>query len=156
MSFFFFENLSGSSSVVHPVVYLVFSWLLHVHSWTCAHLKPWTAQDVITLCSSHSCLTDPNSFVLWKTLGSGAQCSVWSPPSWSRSRWSSPGGPLPVVLSRWSSPGGPLPVVHSRWFFLVFFSFFFSFIFFFLLLFSSLPCFLPRFPLSLKFCCKSC
>ena len=25
----------------------------------------------------HSCLTDPNSFVLWKTLGSGAQFSVW-------------------------------------------------------------------------------
>ena len=41
-----------------------------------AHLKPWTAQDVITHCSSHSCLTDPNSFVLWKTLGSGAQFSV--------------------------------------------------------------------------------
>ena len=48
--------------------------MLHVHSWTSAHLKPWTAQDVITLCSSHSCL---NSFVLWKTLGSGAQFSVW-------------------------------------------------------------------------------
>ena len=45
----------------HPT-YRVFSWLLHVHSWTSAHLKPWTAQDVITLCSSHSCLTDPNSF----------------------------------------------------------------------------------------------
>ena len=37
----------------------------------------WTAQDVITLCSSHSCLTDPNPFVLWKTLGSGAQFSFW-------------------------------------------------------------------------------
>ena len=61
----------------HPAVYLFFSWLLHVHSWTSAHLKPWTAQDVITLCSSHSCLTDPNSFVLWKTLGRGAQFSVW-------------------------------------------------------------------------------
>ena len=48
-----------------------------MHSWTSAHLKPWTAQDVITLCSSHSCLTDPNSFVLRKTLGSGAQFSVW-------------------------------------------------------------------------------
>ena len=45
---------------------------------THGHLKPWTAQDVITLCSSHSCLTDPNSFVLWKTLGSsGAQFFVW-------------------------------------------------------------------------------
>ena len=38
-----------------------------MHSWTSAHLKPWTAQDVITLCSSHSCLTDFNSFVLWRT-----------------------------------------------------------------------------------------
>ena len=27
---------------------------------------PWTAQDVITLCSSHSCLNDPNSFVSCK------------------------------------------------------------------------------------------
>ena len=34
------------------------------------------AQNVITLCSSHSRLTDPYSFVLWKTLGSGAQFSV--------------------------------------------------------------------------------
>ena len=48
-----------------------------VHSWTSAHLKPWTAQDVITLCSSHSCLNDPNEFVLWENLGSGAQFSVW-------------------------------------------------------------------------------
>ena len=31
----------------HPP-YPVFSWL-HVHSWTSAHLKPWTAQDAITL-----------------------------------------------------------------------------------------------------------
>ena len=31
-----------------------------MHSWTSAHLKPWTAQDDITPCSSHSCLTDPN------------------------------------------------------------------------------------------------
>ena len=62
----------------------VFSWL-HVHSWTSAHLKPWTTQDVITPCSSHSCLSDPGSFVLWKNLGSGAHSSVWysspSPPS---------------------------------------------------------------------------
>ena len=68
---------SGNSSVVQPDVTPVFSRLLHVHSWTTAHLKPWTAQDVITLCSSHSCLTDPNSFVLWKTIGSAAQFSVW-------------------------------------------------------------------------------
>ena len=34
------------------------------------------AQDVIIFCSSHSCLTDLDSFVLWKTLGSGAQFSV--------------------------------------------------------------------------------
>ena len=61
----------------HAAVYPVFSWLLHVHSWTSAHLKPWTAQDVITLCSSHSCLADPNSFVLWKILGSGVKFSVW-------------------------------------------------------------------------------
>ena len=54
----------------------VFSWL-HVHSWTSAHLTPWTAQDVITTCSSHSCLTDPTSFVLWKNLGSGAHSSAW-------------------------------------------------------------------------------
>ena len=56
-----FLNFSVSSSVVHPAVFLVFSWLIHVHSWTSAHLKPWTAQDVITPCSSDSCLTDPNS-----------------------------------------------------------------------------------------------
>ena len=48
-----------------------------MHSWTSAHLKPRTAQDVITPCSSHSGLTDPNSFVLWKNLGSGAHSSVW-------------------------------------------------------------------------------
>ena len=51
-------------SSVHPAVFLVFSWLIHVHSWTSAHLKPWTAQDVITPCSSHSCLIDPDSFVI--------------------------------------------------------------------------------------------
>ena len=32
-----------------------------------------TDRSIITLSSSHPCLTDPNSFVLWKTLGSGAQ-----------------------------------------------------------------------------------
>ena len=47
-------------SVVLPAVFLVISWLIHVHSWTSAHLKPWTAQDIITPCSSHSCLTDPD------------------------------------------------------------------------------------------------
>ena len=31
-----------------------------MHSWTSAHLRPKTAQDVITPCSSHLCLTDPN------------------------------------------------------------------------------------------------
>ena len=46
--------------VVFPAVFLVISWLVHVHSWTSAHLKPSTAQDVTTLCSSHSCLTEPN------------------------------------------------------------------------------------------------
>ena len=30
-----------------------------MHSWTSAHLKPQTAQDVITPYSSHWCLTDP-------------------------------------------------------------------------------------------------
>ena len=59
----------------HPA-YPVFSRLLRVHSWTSAHLKPWTAQDVITPCSSHSCFTYPNSFVLWKNLGSGAPPSL--------------------------------------------------------------------------------
>ena len=38
---------SVSSSVL-PAVFLVISWLTHVHSWTSAHLNPWTAQDVIT------------------------------------------------------------------------------------------------------------
>ena len=33
---------------VLPAVFLVISWVIHVHSWTSAHLKPWTAQDVIT------------------------------------------------------------------------------------------------------------
>ena len=47
-------------SVVLPAVFLVISWLIHVHSWTSAHLKPWTAQDVITPCNSHTCFTDPN------------------------------------------------------------------------------------------------
>ena len=51
---------SVGSSVVLPAVFLIISWLIRVHSWTSAHLKPWTAQDVITPCSSHSCLTDPN------------------------------------------------------------------------------------------------
>ena len=27
-------------SVVLPAVFLVISWLIHVHSWTSAHLKP--------------------------------------------------------------------------------------------------------------------
>ena len=58
------------------LAYLLFSWSLHVHSWTSAHLGPWTAQGVITLCSSHSCLNDLDSFVLWKNLGSGAHSSV--------------------------------------------------------------------------------
>ena len=62
-----FGNLSVSSAVVHLAVFLVFSRLLHVQSWTSAHLKPWTSQDVITLCSSHSCLTDPNSLYCGKT-----------------------------------------------------------------------------------------
>ena len=75
-----FDIFSGSSSVVHPAVYPVFSWLSHVHSWISAHLKPWTAQDVITLCSSYSCLTYPNSFVSWKTLGSGDHFSVGESP----------------------------------------------------------------------------
>ena len=59
----------------HPA-FPVFSWL-HMHPRTSALLKPWTAQGVITPCSSHSCLTDSNSFVLWKNLGRGAQFSVW-------------------------------------------------------------------------------
>ena len=86
--------------LVLPAVFLVISWFIHVHSWTSAHLKPWTAQDVITPCSSHSCLTDPDSFVSWKTLGSGAQFSI--PPS-----------PLllspPFPLSPPPSPSSPLP-----------------------------------------------
>ena len=63
--------------LVLPAVFLVISWFIHVHSWTSAHLKPWTAQDVITPCSSHPCLTDPDSFVFWKNLGSGVHSSVW-------------------------------------------------------------------------------
>ena len=59
-------NFSVSSSVVDPAVFLVFSWLIHVHSSTSGHLKPWTAQDVIIPCSSHSCLTDPNSLYCGK------------------------------------------------------------------------------------------
>ena len=60
------------------VVLLLFILLsiLSSHVVTCAHLKPWIAQDVITPCSLHSCLTDPNSFVLWNTLGSGAPFSI--------------------------------------------------------------------------------
>ena len=80
-----FRKFSVSSSVVDPAVYPVFSWLLRVQSCTSAHLKPWTAQDVITPCSSHSCLTDLNSFVCCGKpsevvpsfpLGSGASCLV--------------------------------------------------------------------------------
>ena len=72
-------NLSVSSSVVHPAVsvFLVFSWLIHVHSWTSAHLKPWTAQTSSHPAVPHSRLTDPNSLYCGKTLGSGAQFSVW-------------------------------------------------------------------------------
>ena len=53
---------------------------------TCALMDIRTSQAMDRsrrhhICSSHSCLTDPNSFVLWKTLGSGAQFSVVFSPS---------------------------------------------------------------------------
>ena len=41
------------------------------------YIKPQTAQDVITPCSSHFCLIDPDSFVLWKTLRMCAKFSIW-------------------------------------------------------------------------------
>ena len=63
--------------VVLPAVFLVISWLIHVHSWTSTHLKPWTALDVITPCSSHTCLTDPSLLYCGKPFGSGAQFSIW-------------------------------------------------------------------------------
>ena len=63
--------------VVLPAVFLVVSWLIHVHSWTSAHLKPQTAQDVITPCTSHTCLTDPNLLYCGQPFGSGAQFSIW-------------------------------------------------------------------------------
>ena len=44
-------------------------------------IKPWTAQDVITPCSSHTCLTDPNLLYCGKPFGSGAQFSILSVPS---------------------------------------------------------------------------
>ena len=65
-----------SSSVVLLAVFLVISWLIHVHSKTSAHPKPWTAQDVMTPCSSHSCLTDPNVLYCGKPFGSGVQFSI--------------------------------------------------------------------------------
>ena len=46
---------------------------------TCAlmDIRTSAAQDVIALCSSLQCLIGPDSFVLWKTLGSGPQFSIW-------------------------------------------------------------------------------
>ena len=64
-TFFFVFQLVPS--VVLPAVFLVISWLIHVHSWTSAHLKPETAQDVITPCSSRTCLTGPNLMFCGKT-----------------------------------------------------------------------------------------
>ena len=58
--------------------YHVFSWLLHVHSWTSAHLKPWTAQDVITPCSSHSCFTDPKGWA-----PTFRATTLWTPTLWA-------------------------------------------------------------------------
>ena len=58
------------------VVLVLFILLSILSSHGCCTHGQWTAQDVITPCSSHSCLTDPSSFVLWKTLGSDAQFSV--------------------------------------------------------------------------------
>ena len=74
MTFFVFQLVLF---VVLPAIFLVISWLIHAHSWTSAHLKPWTAQDVITPCSSHACLTDPNLLYCGKPFGSGAQFSIW-------------------------------------------------------------------------------
>ena len=90
----------------HPAVFLVISWLVHMHSWRSAHLKPWTAQDVITPCSSHSRLTDPDSFVLWKNLGSGAHSSVVGVGGW---RGEGEGGTtrLPTHLSYAVLPSRP-------------------------------------------------
>ena len=45
-------------------------WLTHLY------IKPWTAQDVIMLCSSRTCLTDPNLLYCGKSFGSGAQFSI--------------------------------------------------------------------------------
>ena len=51
---------------------------------TCALMDIRTSQAIyrITLCSSHSGLTDPNSFVLWKNLGSGAIRPYGSGADW--------------------------------------------------------------------------
>ena len=46
-------------------------WLTHLY------IKPWTAQDVITPCSSRTCLTDPDFLYCGKPFGSGAQFSIW-------------------------------------------------------------------------------
>ena len=70
--------LSGSSLLAHPAypVFLLVTCALMIT--ISAHYQAMDrTRALITLAVSHSCLIDPNSFVLWKTLGSGAQFSVW-------------------------------------------------------------------------------
>ena len=40
-------------------------------------IKPWTAQNITTPCSSNSCLTDPNLLYCGKPFESGAQFCIW-------------------------------------------------------------------------------
>ena len=69
---------SGSSLLAHPAypVFLLVTCALmitiSVHNQAMDRTRA-----LITLAVSHSCLIDPNSFVLWKTLGNGAHFSVW-------------------------------------------------------------------------------
>ena len=98
-------------SVVLRAAFLAISWLIHVHSWTSAHLKPWTAQGVIAPCSSHTCLTDSNllycgkssevvpSFPLPMPLGRSGTCAV--PGYDGRTRQLPP--PIRPITSRMNS-----------------------------------------------------
>ena len=89
----FLAIVCGSSSVVgllllllsHPAHFILTLDFLRTHLALSSH-GPHRA--LITLAVSHSRLINRNSFVLWKTLGSGAHSSVVNPPPLL-----APGGP---------------------------------------------------------------
>ena len=79
----FFSSLFGVRSFVVGLLLSLLSHLAH-SILTLDSLRTHLAlssdgpqRALVTLAVSHSCLIDPNSFVLWKTFRSGAQSSVW-------------------------------------------------------------------------------